>query len=33
MPNKEKNLEGGIQTNPTFPTTAMETIPMILKVK
>jgi hypothetical protein len=32
-PTKKKNLEGGIQTNPKFPTTAMETIPMILKVK
>jgi hypothetical protein len=31
-PTKKKNLEGGIQTNPKFPTTTMETIPMILKV-
>jgi hypothetical protein len=33
MSNKEKILEGGIQINPKFPTMAMETIPMILKVK
>jgi hypothetical protein len=31
-PTKKKNLEGGIHVNPKSPTTAMETIPMILKV-
>jgi len=33
MSNKEKILEGGIETNLKFTTTAMEIIPMILKVE
>jgi len=31
-PTKKTILEGGIQVNPKSPTTAMEIIPMILKV-